>query len=194
MFWVRPSSKIWSPLVRGVQVTLAVILLSLRIPPLKDCGAAYVHWPGPRAASLKMWSPAEQSSQSHPGGHPPVAEDTAVKGLWGSVCTWAGGPRCVVASGRRDHLDVPVVCFLKDYGLWWEGLFPMVRPSSMIQSVEDTRAGLPGGKDTSNTLVRWSRWTRGSALVLGVIFGGGRVTRRCGAVVGEETSSLPSSS
>ena len=134
---------------------------------VKGLWAAYVHWPGPPAASLKMWSPADQSSQSHPGGHPPVAEDTAVKGLWGSVGTWAGGPRCVVASGRRDHLDVPVVCFLRDYGLWWEGLFPMVR---------------------------WSRWTRGSALVLGVIFGGGRVTRRCGAVVGEETSSLPSSS
>ena len=105
-----------------------VILLSLRVPPLKDCGAAYVHWPGPRAASLKMWSPAEQSSQSHPGGHPPVAEDTAVKGLWGSVCTWAGGPRCVVASGRRDHLDVPVVCFLKDYGLWWGRTLPHGSP------------------------------------------------------------------
>ena len=63
-----------------------------------------------------MWSPADQSSQSHPGGHPPVAEDTAVKGLWGSVGTWAGGPRCVVASGRRDHLDVPR-CLLPE-GLW----------------------------------------------------------------------------
>ena len=92
MFWVRPSSKIYStvgrglcsgfalrrrsrsPLNRVVKVTLAVILLSLRIPPLKDCRAAYT-LAGARAASLL------------PDG--------------GII------------------LMSPVVCFRKDYGLWW---------------------------------------------------------------------------
>ena len=67
--------------------------------PLKDCGAAYVHWPVPPAASLKMWSPAEQSSQSHPGGHPPVAEDTAVTGCGAA---YVHGPGARAASLLPD--------------------------------------------------------------------------------------------
>ena len=133
------------PLNRVVKVTLAVILLSLRIPPLKDCRAAYT-LAGARAASLL------------PDG--------------GII------------------LMSPVVCFRKDYGLWWGKTLSHGSPFVDDTECRGYSSGLPGGEDTSNTLVRWSRWTRGSALVLGVIFGGGRVTRRCGAVVGEEPSSL----
>ena len=95
---------------------------------VKGLWEAYVHWPGPRAASLKMWSPAEQSSQSHPGGHPPVAEDTAVKGLWAAYVHWPGARAASLLPDGGTILMSPVVCFLKDYGLWWGKTLPHGSP------------------------------------------------------------------